>query len=830
MFEFQNPAAFLLLLLIPLLFLLRFLKIFKPITFSAVLADWNGKAFSWNGKIRKIISILARIIMFTGFLFAVAALADPVITRQEKVYTSLGSDIVFVLDTSPSMAARDMGTRDTGVITRLESAKSTIKQLALEHDGTRFGLVVLGSEASVYVPPTSDHTTFLKRIDEVNVGLLGNGSAIGDGLSTAVCHLVSSGAQKRAIILLTDGENNAGQIHPETAAQLAASNNITVYVVGIGSKGTVPLEYIDPATGKEYSGYLDSNFNSAGLRRIASIGGGRYFEVTSLEEFLKIFESVAKSEDVVQNYTFRTVTQSFYKKILLWALILFAAGWFIKRVVLREMMSFRYKKILIVRSAFLALSFIMLFLSYADIHWGTYLVPVQKSGAAVSLVYDISNSMLAKDCKGGLTRLSAAAEYSKELLERMNGVSASVVLAKGDGVAAIPLTDDYTMIDSLLTVMSPSLMTVPGSSIGKGILKAKETFSENYSSIGRIWVFTDGEETDNHLKQALSECIKSGISVTIIGFGSETESAVLAGDGTTTVMSALRSAKIQSTIEDAKKNLGFYKNQTDILYMNYMEKGSAVKLLNQIKESGSQFVSYEAKPVPRFKLFLLLAVLFYSFSYLFTEFDFERVKKSSSLAFALCFCLVMCTTLSGCSDSTGDVIKGTFAFAQKQYSKSVSFFNSAKEKEKQRDKDSQVMQYVSFDLATAYSLLGEDEAAMEKYFEIDQNAPAAVRYGAYYNAGIIAHKNEDYEHAVEYFKKALEVDSTRVDAKINLELSIQNVEVNVRHSQSQATPTAEENGDNKDMEKAVFERIKENDQKQWKNSEVNQAQNLSDDY
>ena len=314
MFEFQNPAAFMLFLLIPLLFLLRFLKIFKPLTFSAVLADWNGKAFNWNGKIRKIISVLARIIMFTGFVFAVAALADPVITRQEKVYTSLGSDIVFVVDTSPSMAARDMGTRDTGVTTRLESAKSTRKQLALAHDGTRFGLVVLGSEASVYVPPTSDHTTFLKRIDEVNVGILGNGSAIGDGLSTAVCHLVSSGAQKRAIILLTDGENNAGQIHPETAAQLAASNGITVYVVGLGT-----------------------------------IGGGRYFEVTSLDEFIKIFESVARAEDVVQNYTFRTVTQSFYKKILLWAIILFAAGWFIRRVILREMMSFRYKKILFVQ-------------------------------------------------------------------------------------------------------------------------------------------------------------------------------------------------------------------------------------------------------------------------------------------------------------------------------------------------------------------------------------------------------------------------------------------------------------------------------------------------
>ena len=182
MFEFQNPAAFLLFLLVPLLFLLGFLKIFKPITFYAVLADWKGKAFSWNGKIRKIISLLARIIMFAGFIFAVAALADPVITRQEKVYTSLGSDIVFVLDTSPSMAARDMGSRNTGLTSRLESAKSTIKQLALEQEGRRFGLVLLGSEAGVSVPPTSDHTSFLKRLEEASGGMLGNGSAIGDGL------------------------------------------------------------------------------------------------------------------------------------------------------------------------------------------------------------------------------------------------------------------------------------------------------------------------------------------------------------------------------------------------------------------------------------------------------------------------------------------------------------------------------------------------------------------------------------------------------------------------------------------------------------------------
>ena len=818
MLEFQNPAAFFLLFLVPLLFLLRYLKIFRQVTFTAVLADWNGKAFVWNGSFRRILSVLAKVIIFLGFTGAVTALADPVITRQEKVYTSLGTDIVFVIDTSPSMAAKDIGG-----LTRLDAAKEKIRSVAQEYDGCRFGMVVLGNEASVFVPPTADLNLFTGRLDDVKVGILGNGSAIGDGLSTAVCHLVSSSAQKRTIILLTDGENNAGQIHPETAAALAAENDIPVYVIGIGTKGTVPIEYVDPLTGKVYSGYLDSNFNSASLKRIAAMTQGRYFEVTTEQEFLRTFETVVKTESVVQNYTFRNVTQSCFRKILLWSILLLAAGWFIKTIILREMLSFRYAKILIVRSVFIAISFIMLLLAYADIHWGTYLLPVQKSGASVSLVYDISNSMLAPDCEEGLTRLRAACEYSKGLLSKMDGVSASVVLAKGDGVAAIPLTDDYVMIESLLEVMSPRLMTVPGSSIGKGILKAKETFPANYSNVGRIWVFTDGEETDNYLNKALNECLKAGISVSIIGFGDERETQIMAGDGKTIVATALRSDKIQYSIEEAKKNLGVYKNQAEIFYIKASEKGSAVKLLNQLKDGSGQLISYEAKSVPRFKLFLLLAVLFYSFSYIFTEFDFSKIKLARAGA------VLLVLTFTGCSNSTTDILKGSFAFAKKQYSKAVSYFHAAHENV-ENSGNVQKLSYTLYDLGTAYSLLGEDEAAMEKLSQIPAEAPAAVRYGAYYNAGVLAHKNEDYEHAVEYFKKALEVDSTRIDAKINLELSIESVEVNVQHSQSQAVPSAQDNSINQDLEKAVFERIKENDQKQWKNSEQNQSETLADDY
>lgn len=489
---------------------------------------------------------------------------------------------------------------------------------------------------------------------------------------------------------------------------------------------------------------------------------------------------------------------------------------------------FNFRKMVFIRSLFIALSWCMLILAYAKISWGTYLMPVQKNGTAVSFVFDISNSMLAKDGEDGYTRLKSASIYAQKLLSKMEGTSVSVVLAKGDGVTAVPLTEDYIMIESLLDVISPSLMTVPGTSLGKGILKAKESFPSNFSAAGRIWVFTDGEETDSQLKNALSECIKVGIPVSIIGFGKEIETDIIAGDGKTVVQSALRSEKILRTIEDAKKTLSFYKNQSPIIFINSTERGSALKLLSQLKSNENQIVAYEAKPVPRYKLFLLLAVLFFAFSFIFTEFDFSRIftdtKKTSVLS--IIFIIML---FSGCSSNTSSILKGTYAFRQKQYKHAVSCYLDVVENNNV-DKSSDEYYYSLFDLGTAYAMLDENDAAMIRFMQISDDAPEAVRYATYYNAGIIAHKNARYDEALEYFRRALEIDSSKIEAKINMELSIQLSEENVRHNESKSIPTAEEKISISDMEKSVFERIKENDKKQWKNSETTQTQSLADDY
>lgn len=490
---------------------------------------------------------------------------------------------------------------------------------------------------------------------------------------------------------------------------------------------------------------------------------------------------------------------------------------------------FNYTRLSKVKTLLFGLAWCMLVLAYSKIYWGTTLTPVQKNGTAVSFVFDISNSMLAKDGPENTTRLNAAATYAKRVMEKMDGTPISVVLAKGDGITAIPITEDYVMIESLLDVMSPALMTSPGTSLGKGILKARETFSSNYSNAGRIWVFTDGEETDSHLKTALLECMKSGIPVSIIGFGEETETEILAGDGKTVVKSALRAKKIQETIEASQKNMAFYKNQTPVVYINSLDRGSALNLLSQLKYKEDQIIAYEAKPVPRYKLFILLGILLFAASFIITEFDLSRLfpelKKAGTVALVLCITMIFVS----CNSDTVKILKGAYSCNQKQYSHAVSMFNDVSESAA-KEKNQEVLDYALYDLGTVYAVLDENQAALEKYNQIANDSSDRIKFASYYNAGVIYHKIGEYDQAMENFKKALEIDSTNLEAKINLELSIQQAEVDAKHNQSDVLPTQEEQSDSQDMEKEVFQRIKENDQKQWKSTESNQDQNLAGDY
>ncbi len=329
--DFQNPAAFLLLLLLPLLYIFRKTGIFSKPSFIVTLSDWNGKTFLWHKPVRNFGSVLSKILIIAAFVVVVIAFSEPILYKQERVYTSRGTDVVFVVDISPSMAARDMGN-----FTRLETAKTSIKKLVESNPGATFGVVAMGEEAAIVIPPTIDKKIFIERLDGITIGQLGNGTAIGTGVATAVFHLSSSAAPKKCIVLLTDGENNSGAIHPETAAELARRNNVVLYVMGIGTSGSVPLEYTDPFTGKNYSGYLNSSYDEESLRKLAVAGNGRFFEIKSLNDFNLALSMIVNNQSVVQTYHSKTVSCDYYDKLVLVAGILFVLGWIIKRVFLKE--------------------------------------------------------------------------------------------------------------------------------------------------------------------------------------------------------------------------------------------------------------------------------------------------------------------------------------------------------------------------------------------------------------------------------------------------------------------------------------------------------------
>lgn len=333
MLAFENPVAFLFLLAVPLLPLMRWFGLFKRTAFPLVFADWGGRSFAWSKKLFGFLRALSSVLFASAYIALVLALAEPVMRYQEKVYTSKGVDILFVLDTSPSMSSKDIAG-----MTRLEAARQGIHTLVRDNKGAAFGLVAMASEAAAIAPPTTDHALFLSRLDSLAAGGLGEGSAIGTGLSSAVYHLVSSSAPKKCIVLITDGENNAGSVHPDTAAELARQNGIALYVLGIGTRGSVPIEYIDPNTGKVHSGYYDSDFDTDPLESLALMAGGRYFGIESLSALSDALSSISTRESVVQSFYYRTTDRQLYYYFLSLCAVLAGIAWVLRRAVLGEVL------------------------------------------------------------------------------------------------------------------------------------------------------------------------------------------------------------------------------------------------------------------------------------------------------------------------------------------------------------------------------------------------------------------------------------------------------------------------------------------------------------
>lgn len=299
---FEYPRL-LWLLVVPALLVLRYLYVEirdrRPHLRVSNVRPWKSGGRSVLGVVRHIPFVL-RIAALSLIVVAIARPRSS--TKIEKVDTE-GIDIVLAMDVSTSMLARDF-TPD-----RISAAKDIAIEFIAQRPSDRMGIVVFAGESYTQCPLTTDRATLINLMKEISTDLIEDGTAIGNGLATAVARIKDSDAKSRVVILLTDGVNNCGEVSPETAAEIAKTYGIRVYTIGVGANGEAPYPFMTP-WGVQMQN-LKVELDEKLLSSIASMTGGRYFRATDNTKLAEIYSDINKMEKA------RTTIDSFpvYKEL-----------------------------------------------------------------------------------------------------------------------------------------------------------------------------------------------------------------------------------------------------------------------------------------------------------------------------------------------------------------------------------------------------------------------------------------------------------------------------------------------------------------------------------
>ncbi len=257
----------------------------------------------------------APILQVFAFTLIVIALARPQYKNTTVERNAEGIDIVLTLDISTSMKAEDLKPN------RLEAAKGVAEDFIDKRISDRIGLVLFARQSFTMVPPTLDYDLLKRLLEDVKMGVVEDGTAIGMGIATAVNRLKESKAESKVIILLTDGQNNAGEIDPVTAADLAVSYDIKIYTIGAGTRGTAPYPVKDPIFGDRYQN-VEVNIDEEMLTQIANMTNGSYFRATNTEKLQDIYNQIDELEKTEIEEVIYTDVQDLYPRFLIPGILL----------------------------------------------------------------------------------------------------------------------------------------------------------------------------------------------------------------------------------------------------------------------------------------------------------------------------------------------------------------------------------------------------------------------------------------------------------------------------------------------------------------------------
>ncbi|MGE5393223.1 MAG: vWA domain-containing protein [Candidatus Saccharibacteria bacterium] len=284
--SYKNPEFFyLLLLLLPIIawYIWKQKRLGASIQFSSTLG-FSRIPKTWKYYFRHSVFVLQMLSLSA----LIVALARPQSSNSWSSETTKGIDIVIALDISSSMLAMDFRPN------RIEAAKDVAIKFISGRPNDRIGLVVFSGESFTQCPLTTDRATVINLFKGIESGMIEDGTAIGNGLATAVARLKESDAISKVVILLTDGENNRGEIAPVTAAELAKTFGVRVYTVGVGTMGMAPYPVQTPFGVQVQD--MEVKIDEATLQKIAEVTDGKYFRATNNNKLAEIYQEIDKLE------------------------------------------------------------------------------------------------------------------------------------------------------------------------------------------------------------------------------------------------------------------------------------------------------------------------------------------------------------------------------------------------------------------------------------------------------------------------------------------------------------------------------------------------------
>lgn len=307
--EFANPSLLILLLLVPILAVWRWWRKSNTeatFTLSSLESIENIKT------IRSSLVPFMPILRALSYIFLILALARPQLSLKEEVINAEGIDIMMIMDLSSSMLAQDFKPD------RLSVSKEVAKEFVDKRKYDRIGLVVFAGESFTQCPLTTDHRVVKDFLDNLQCGLLDDGTAIGMGLASAVNRLKESASESKVVILLTDGVNNAGYIKPMTAAEIAEEFKVKVYSVGVGSMGKALSPVSRRSDGRYVFGMARVEIDEALLQEIAEMTGGKYYRATTAESLEAIYAQIDMLEKTeIEVNSFKRYSEEF-RRFLIW--------------------------------------------------------------------------------------------------------------------------------------------------------------------------------------------------------------------------------------------------------------------------------------------------------------------------------------------------------------------------------------------------------------------------------------------------------------------------------------------------------------------------------